>query len=283
MSVYVAGSINADWVAYTKSLPKPGETVIGLGFEIFPGGKGANQAVAAALANSQTKIIGAIGNDEQGKTLVSHLNRKGVNTEFVKTDAQTRTGSALIFVSETGENSIVVLPGANQNVLINEHKIQIDSNDIAVAQFEIPIPTVKRFFTIAKNAGAITILNPAPYAHFDFMELVDFLIVNESEFAQLNVSIQSERLIVTQGKNPILFNGNSLPTMPVSALDSTGAGDCFVGSFAALLEQGASPHDAIRYASCAATISTTRRGASSSMPTMEEVLTTLKTAPNWSS
>ncbi len=296
-SVFVAGSINMDVVATTDRHPRIGETVAGTALLYFPGGKGANQAVAAAKLGAPTTLIGRLGTDAFGDQLMAFLATQGVDLGFVQATAGAHTGTAVI-TAANADNTIVVIPGANALVSAADVASPVLARgDIAVSQFEIPLPTIGAFFKRARAAGATTILNPAPAVEFgaELFELVDILILNETELGFLTKTelrdtddparyITSARslpigkdsvICVTLGKRGVLALVNGEPTIvagrTVKAVDTTGAGDCFVGAVAAQLAGGNSIGDALAYANAAASICVQRMGAAPSMPTAAEV------------
>jgi ribokinase len=302
--VFVAGSINMDVVATAERHPRIGETVAGNAVLYFPGGKGANQAVAAVKLGAPTTLIGRLGKDAFGDQLKAFLAAQGVELSFVQETFDTHTGTALITIANA-DNTIVVIPGAN--ALVSPADVAapvLAKGDIAVSQFEIPLPAISAFFKRARAAGATTILNPAPAIEFDrsLLDLVDILILNESELGFLTRtelrdtddyarfidavrSLQTGKdkiICVTLGKRGVLalVKGNPLiiAGRTVKAVDTTGAGDCFVGAVAAQLAAGKSIRDALDYANAAASISVQRMGAAPSMPTAAEVEAILSTS-----
>jgi ribokinase len=295
--VFVAGSINMDVVATAGRHPKVGETVAGQAVHYFPGGKGANQAVAAAKLGASTALIGRLGTDAFGRQLRTFLAAQGVDLALVKDTADVHTGTAIITVADA-DNTIVVVPGANARVSAEDVAAPVlAKGDIAVSQFEIPLPTIEAFFKRARGAGATTILNPAPAVTCgpQLLELVDVLIINETELGffantELHDSDGPARFVeaarrlqtsangiicVTLGKRGVLALANGEASMiagrDVKAVDTTGAGDCFVGAVAAKLAGGAAIRDALAYANAAASISVQRMGAAPSMPSAAEV------------
>ncbi len=301
--VFVAGSINMDVVATAERHPRIGETVTGDAVLYFPGGKGANQAVAAAKLGAPTTLIGRLGKDAFGDELKTFLAAQGVDLSLVQQTSEAHTGTALITIANA-DNTIVVIPGANALVSATDvAAVALAKGDVAVSQFEIPLPAIGAFFGRARAAGATTILNPAPAieAEHELLDLVDILILNESElgflaktelrdtddpacFIEAVRSLQAGKdktICVTLGKRGVvaLIDGNPLiiPGHIVKAVDTTGAGDCFVGAVAAQLAAGKSRHDALHYANAAASICVQRMGAAPSMPTAMEVETTLST------
>ena len=295
--VFVAGSINMDVVATAERHPRIGETVAGEAVLYFPGGKGANQAVAAAKLGASTVLIGRLGRDAFGDELKAFLAAQGIDLSFVQQTPDAHTGTAIITVANA-DNTIVVIPGANALVSVADVETPVlAKGDIAVSQFEIPLPTIAAFFKRARAAGATTILNPAPALEFapELLDLVDILILNETElgllaktelrdtdeptrFVDAARSLQAghDKIIcVTLGKRGVLALAGDepliIPGRAVSAVDTTGAGDCFVGAVAAQLADGKAIHDALNYANAAASICVQRMGAAPSMPTAAEV------------
>jgi ribokinase len=294
--VFVAGSINMDVVATAERHPRIGETVAGSAVLYFPGGKGANQAVAAAKLGAATTLIGRLGKDAFGQELRTFLATQGVDLSFVKDTAEAHTGTAIITVADA-DNTIVVVPGANALVDADDVAMPVlAKGDVAVSQFEIPPATITAFFKRARAAGATTILNPAPARKFDseLLDLVDILVVNETELGfltgcELRDSDDYDRfsdaarslagidriICITLGKRgavalvegePLIVAGRE-----VEAIDTTGAGDCFVGALASQLASGRNLRDALSYANAAASICVQRMGAAPSMPTAAEV------------
>jgi ribokinase len=295
--VFVAGSINMDVVATADRHPRIGETVAGKAVLYFPGGKGANQAVSAAKLGAPTTLIGRVGADAFGRELREFLAAQGVDLAFVKDTAEAHTGTAVITLANA-DNTIVVVPGANGLVSTEDVGAPVlAKDDIAVSQFEIPLATVSAFFKRARAAGATTILNPAPAIEFgpEMFDLVDILILNETELGFLTrtelrdsddparfveaarvLPAKQDRIIcVTLGKRGALALIGRQPSIitvrAVEAIDTTGAGDCFVGAVAAQLAKGKSIEDALGYANAAASICVQRMGAAPSMPTAAEV------------
>jgi ribokinase len=302
--VFVAGSINMDVVATADRHPRIGETIAGQAVLYFPGGKGANQAVAAAKLGAPTTLIGRLGKDAFGDQLKAFLMAQGVDLSFVQETAEAHSGTAIITVANA-DNTIVVIPGANALVSAADVAAPVlAKGDIAVSQFEIPLPAIGAFFERARAAGATAILNPAPAIEFDrqLLDLVDILILNETElgfltktelhdtddyprFIEAARSLQMDEnktVCVTLGKRGIAALIDGRPHMDlgraVNAVDTTGAGDCFVGAVAALLADGQPVRSAFGYANIAASICVQRMGAAPSMPTAAEVEMTLSTS-----
>jgi ribokinase len=302
--VFVAGSINMDVVATADRHPRIGETIAGQAVLYFPGGKGANQAVAAAKLGAATTLIGRLGKDAFGDELKAFLAAQRVDLTFVQDTAEAHTGTAIITVANA-DNTIVVVPGANALVSAADVEAPVlAKGDIAVSQFEIPLTAISAFFKRARAAGATTILNPAPAIEFsrELVDLVDILILNETELGFLtktelrdtddyprfieaarSLQINKDKIIcVTLGKRGIvaLIDGQPHTDLgrAVKAIDTTGAGDCFVGAVAALLADGQPVRSAFGYANIAASICVQRMGAAPSMPTAAEVEMTLSTS-----
>jgi ribokinase len=295
--VFVAGSINMDVVATADRHPRIGETVTGTALLYFPGGKGANQAVAAAKLGAPTTLIGRLGKDAFGDQLKAFLGAQGVDLSLVQATAGAHTGTAVI-TSANADNTIVVIPGASALVSAADVTSPVLArDDVAVSQFEIPLPAIVAFFKRARAAGATTIFNAAPAIEFgmELLDLVDILILNETELGFLartelretddharfieaarSLPIGRDRIIcATLGKRGALALIDGEPTIvagrTVKAVDTTGAGDCFVGAVAAHLAGGQSVRSALHYANAAASICVQRMGAAPSMPTAAEV------------
>jgi ribokinase len=295
--VLVAGSINMDVVATAERHPRVGETVAGHEVLYFPGGKGANQAVSAAKLGAPTTLIGRLGQDAFGAELRAFLAGQGVDVSLVRDAPGVHSGTAIITLANA-DNTIVVIPGANGLVSVDDvAAVTFAKGDVAVSQFEIPLPAIAAFFQAARNAGAMTILNPAPARAVgtDMLTLVDILVLNETELGLLtgrdfsegddsarfvdaasSLRTQPSQIIcVTLGRRGVLAvcEGETLtiPGRTVKAVDTTGAGDCFVGALAAKLAHGASLNDALGYANLAASVSVQRMGAAPSMPTADEI------------
>lgn len=296
--VFVVGSINVDLVCRAERQPKPGETLFGSDFATHPGGKGANQAVAAARAGADTWMVGRVGEDAFGSEQIDFLTQQGIRTERVLRSDGVATGVALITVAADGENSIVVVPGANGRVTEADVMVDFEPGDLVVCQFEIPREAVVAVLARARRHGARTILNPAPAAEWpaEHRPLVDVLVVNESELASLAGGAEPDPadadavaaclvrlrtgpdqiVVATVGSHGLvaLVGDESvvLPAHDVTAVDTTAAGDTFVGALAARLVEGDDPRAALDYANLAAAICVERAGAGPSIPTREETL-----------
>lgn len=293
--VIVAGSINRDIVVLTDRHPKLGESVIGEDVQFFPGGKGANQAIAAAKLGANTIFLGKVGDDEAGAQLTSFIQNQGVTAKISTSEAP--TGTALITVStKTGENTIVGVLGANMQLSEQDvYQLEILPGDILVSQCEIPDATIIQFFQYGKQAGAVTLLNAAPAKPLskELLDLVDLLIVNETELQSLsgqkvmiddepsvieavkNIGSVDQTIVVTLGEKGLLafIQGEAIKIngQKVNAVDTTGAGDCFVGAVAAQLANGSDITQALKFGNAAAAVCVTKPGAGTSMPTLNEV------------
>ncbi len=304
--IVVVGSINMDLVARTHTIPRPGETVIGTGFETTPGGKGANQAVAAARLGYPVKMIGMVGEDVFGQALLENLSDAGVGVWAVDR-VEGPSGVAPILLAESGENSIVVVPGANGKVdcaYIDKNIELIRGAGMVLLQLEIPMATNARVMEICADAGVPVMLDPAPAAGLPegVWSKMAWLTPNETEAAfYLGRSTETEAaakeflsrsvqgVVLKRGAegayvaSQVQKNGPGapnavgetraewVPAFNVEPVDTVGAGDCFNGAFGVALMEGRDPWEAARFASAAAAISVTRRGAQASMPTRAEV------------
>jgi ribokinase len=269
--IAVVGSINADLVVQMPKLPGRGETVSSAEPAWFPGGKGANQAVAAARMGGNVSMFGAIGADEPGQMCLSALKQSGVNVDAVVT-VSSPTSTALVMVEHSGENQIVVADGANQYASFDA--AQISAADAVIVQFEIPESVIVE---VGKAAKGIFCVNAAPVRELsdELASLIDVLIVNEHEFAQLGEP-KSGLVIVTAGAKEVIAYQNGevvAKSQPpkVEALDTVGAGDTFVGAFVVAYASGKTIPDALDLACAASALSTLKLGAQSGMPTASEV------------
>lgn len=294
--IVVVGSINMDLVASAPHIPAAGETLLGTSFETHPGGKGANQAVAAARLGVPVQMIGLLGSDDIGKQLRAGLNQAGVDTTAVGT-VPGASGVALITVADSGENSIVVAPGANFQVTpeyLDKHADRIRNAGLVLVQLEIPLESILHLAQLCTEAKVPLILDPAPAQKLpdELFQQVAWLTPNETEAAfYLGHPIKkggpesaahkllakgASGVILKLGGNGSYFaqaSGNEAAIKPyqVHAVDSTGAGDAFNGAFAAALTMGKSRLESAMFASAASAVSVTRKGAQSSMATLEEV------------
>lgn len=278
--ITVVGSINMDLVTLTDKVPQMGETLIGTKFQTNPGGKGANQAVAAARLGAHVQMIGCVGNDQFGTELFRHLHNQGIDTTHVMKVEDT-TGIATIIVSGQ-ENSIIVVPGANHHMtaeFVETKRDIIARSDLLLLQLEIPLEGVQKAAQIAKENGVKVILNPAPIRDLpgELLANIDYLTPNEHEYKLLHKNNEElhKKVILTKGKEGVSFyEGDQLASIPaykVEAVDTTGAGDSFNGGFAVGLSKGFTIKEACQYGNAVAALSTTRLGAQTGMPTANEV------------
>ena len=274
--VAVVGSVNLDLVATTHRLPAPGETVSGTSYAEHAGGKGLNQAVAAARSGASVALIGAVGTDDAGRRLRALAESEGIDVSMVAI-VESPTGRALITVDERAENSIVVVPGANAFVRVAG---VLDAH-IVIAQLEIPIDTVIDAFRSARSHGGRTILNPAPAQPLpdELLEICDVVIPNEHELALVGgadtlINRGVRAVVTTRGAAGVdvvqVFDGTARKwtqaAFPVTPVDTTGAGDGFCGALAARLAVGDDLTSAVRYAAAAGALTTTTAGAVDSLP-----------------
>lgn len=296
--VVVLGSVNTDLVVRAAVFPRPGETIHGTDFVVVGGGKGANQATAAARLGVPVEFIGAVGADDFGARRLEELAAAGVDTRAVRRLADAPTGVALITVAASGENTIVVAAGANWRVTPSDipgTQLAMAAGGILVAQLELPLPTVAAGLRQARDKGLTTLLNTAPYtsAARDLLPDVDLLVANEIEASDLaewdgpvsvaNAAAVAARLrergphtvVITLGAAGVLVATADetlrVPAPRVAAVDTTGAGDCFVGALAASLAQGMTLAESARRAVAAASYSVTVLGAAPGMPITAEL------------
>ncbi|MEZ4767806.1 MAG: ribokinase [Caldilineales bacterium] len=308
--IVVVGSFNMDLVVRLPAIPRPGETLLGGVFATYPGGKGSNQAVAAARLGGEVTMIGRVGADAFGDQLLAMARAEGIDTRFVGVDPETATGVALIEVDDQGQNSIAVASGANFTLTaanVAGAFAHIDQIDLLVMPLETPLDTIVTAASLARQAGALVLLNPAPAQHLspELLRQVDVLIPNEYEAALMtggeirslqDAEAAAARLlgsgpgsvIITLGSQGALI-AEAVPSaspqpahvaaFPVQPVDTTAAGDAFVGGLAVALGEGHSLQAAARFASAAAALSVTRIGAQPSLPNRAEVEDFLHAGP----
>ena len=275
-SITVVGSINMDLVASTESLPQPGQTVLGRSFATVPGGKGSNQAIAASRAGGDVSFVGAVGSDSFADPLVETLTDAGVRTGRVRR-VEGASGIASISVAADGENTIIVIPGANGLLteLTDADLSLIAGSRMVVLQLEIPVNTVILAARAAHDAAIPVLLNPSPVQELpaELLRAVTFLVVNEGEAAALGDATLAAvpHVVTTLGARGARFRGPSgeridVPAPRIDPVDTTGAGDAFAGALAVLLAEGANPRSALQHACAAGALATTVPGASSSSP-----------------
>lgn len=300
-NILVVGSLNMDLVVQMPAIPRPGETLLGGKFATFPGGKGANQAVAAARLGAQVSMVGRVGGDAFGEQMLQIIRKEGIETRFVGVDAQSATGVALITVDAQGQNSISVASGANFTLTeleVRQAWEQIPEVDLLVMPLETPMETIRTAAQIAKQRHTRVILNPAPAQDLDesLLRLIDVIVPNESETERLTgKAIRDQEdarqagaellkrgvanAVLTLGESgALLVEGSAgdpvfelIPAFQVRVVDTTAAGDAFVGALATALGEGLSLASAAHFASAVAALSVTRPGAQPSLPYRAEV------------
>lgn len=290
--IVVVGSLNMDLVAHAPRHPQPGETILGGDFATFPGGKGANQAVAAARLGASVKMIGRVGADSFGQALLQTLAQDTVDTTYVRRDSKLSTGVALIVVNADGQNTIVVAGGANAMLTpddVSAAESAFEGSAVVLLQLESPLPAVERAIELAKEHGAKVILNPAPAQMLEatLLARVDYLIPNQTELALLTGldsvesaanrlrSIGVRNVIVTLGGDGVFAVNDEgetrLAAHRVNVVDTTAAGDAFVGGFAVALAEGRTFRQALAWGNAAGALAVTRAGAQPSLPVRGEV------------
>lgn len=296
--VSILGIFVADTAYLAKRMPNVGETITGSGFSVGPGGKGSNQAVAAARAGGEVSFISKIGRDTFGEMALKTFEESGVIPKLVQMD-EMPTGAAFIYVNEdNGDNAIIVYPGAAGTITVDDVEAArdtIESSSVFVTQLEQPVEAAQRALEIAKSAGVITVFNPAPAESFpdDIYPLCDYIVPNETETAAI-VGFDLDSLdaarkagdallakgvngaLITLGERGVLYHTaeQSVHVPAISfgeVIDTTGAGDAFVGGFAAALSRGMDPVDAVRFGCATAGIAVTRRGTAPAMPVLAEI------------
>jgi ribokinase len=292
--IYVVGSINLDLIGRVGRLPAPGETVAGSDFATAPGGKGANQALAARRAGAQVRIVGAVGSDAFAAEATALLAEAGVDLSRVR-KTEGATGVALILVDDSAENVIAVIPGANGQVMADDaHGAGIGGGDFVLLQNEIPLDAVSAALEAARSAGAVSVLNLAPFSA-DAARLApqaDILVVNETEFELLAKEMSlpdadrtarmaayaadtGRTVVVTLGADGIVAAGPgvslAMPAMKIEPVDTVGAGDTFCGYLAEGLQSATGLEEAIRRAGVAGSLACLKPGAQPAIPTADEV------------
>ena len=295
--VAILGIYVADTAYESSRMPAIGETLIGSGFALGPGGKGSNQAVASALAGSKTAFISKIGNDPFGQMALDIYKSSGVTPELEILDDEP-TGAAFIFVNDqTGDNAIIVYPGAGNHIdtdFVESKRTVIEQAKVFVTQLEQPIATAEYALKIAKSAGVVTVFNPAPMTDFDdsIYALCDYIIPNETETEMLvgfpiMTSADAQRAgkilcdrgvkiaIITMGGNGVYVYGDGYdehqPAIKTNAIDTTGAGDAFIGGFSTAIAQRKDTLTAVRFGNATASIAVSRKGTAPAMPKASEI------------
>jgi ribokinase len=293
MKVVVVGSLNIDYVATVQHLPGVGETVPATGLVRWFGGKGANQAVAAARQGARVSMIGCVGADDEGQSYCRRLRSECIDVAGITTAKRALTGTALIAVDQAAENTIIVAAGANGELkpaAVRDQRPRIASADVLLLQLEVPMDTVIEAVRLANRADVPVVLNPSPLragvpwgkCHLDtlivnageaeaiFGQRLDNLPGSLAKWQRALAQRQIERLIITQGARPTVCISRAgylkVPTLSVEPVDTVGAGDAFAGAFAARWASGADLTNAIRYANCAGALATLKPGAQESIP-----------------
>ncbi|ODJ64797.1 ribokinase [Brochothrix thermosphacta] len=284
--ITVVGSLSIDLVVRAAKRPVAGETIIGEDLSLFPGGKGANQAVAAARLGATVTMVGCVGDDSYGEMIIKNLEKENVNTSLVKRFTKKTSSTAHITVAE-GDNSIIVVKGTNDLVdesLIEEARAEIASSDIVMAQYEIPLPIIDYLAKVCEEEGTSFLLNPAPAADIqtETLKRITYLTPNENENKLIFPNKTSDEaiadfpgnLLVTLGEKGVRFQTDTIQTVPafkVAVTDTTGAGDTFNGAFAVAIAEGKDIETAVLFGNAAAALSVQKLGAQSGMPDREAV------------
>lgn len=294
--ILVVGSLNMDLVVCAPKVPTLGETILGKGFMTCPGGKGANQAVAAARLGGDVAMLGCIGDDLFGKDLLANLIKNRVNAEQVSIMKGCSTGIAMIVIKD-GDNLIIVDPGANSRLspqIINSLEEWISRSSMVLLQLEIPLETVEQVLEIAKKNQSKVLLNPAPARKLpeELLKMIDIITPNESE-CELITGIKPEtiedakeavfllmergieQVVITLGGNGVIYNSGQKfihkKALKVNVVDTTAAGDSFTGALAVALSEGIDINEAVDFANIVGSITVTKKGAQSSLPSLDEV------------
>lgn len=297
IDIVVLGSLNMDLVIKTPRMPVAGETIHGQDLKLIPGGKGANQALAAAKLGASVAMVGKVGHDPFGAELVSGLNNHGVDTRLVSVDPEAATGTAMIIIDQEGENRIILSEGANGRLTredVDRAEPLLKEACIVTLQFEIPLEVVDYALAKVAGLGVRTILNPAPCRPVsrEFLARADCLVLNETEtrmltghqVESLHEAHQAAQTLLTWGiaeviltlgdRGALLANRDGVTHVParkVQVIDTTGAGDAFVGALAVARVHGLGSREAVRSATCAGTLAVTKLGAQTSLPSADEL------------
>ncbi len=291
-SIVVVGSLNMDQVVHAPRHPEIGETILGSDFRTYFGGKGANQAVAASRCGASVMMVGRVGSDAFGDAILANLKNEGIELTYLQRDEQSPTGVALIVVDDQGNNTIVVAPGANACVTpqdVQAAQPAFEQASLLVMQLEIPLPAVDAALAVAHKFRLKVALNAAPARQLpiDFYNRIDYLIVNRNELSLLTGMTKidagvrqlkkwgARTVLVTLGEGGVQVHEAAseihLPAYAVKVVDTVGAGDAFVGAFAAAIAQGATTREAAKWGNAAGALAVTRPGAQNSLPYGEEI------------
>jgi len=294
--VAVVGSLNADLVVEVPRLPLPGETVLGGDIRRSPGGKGGNQAVAAARLGADVLVVATVGDDDLGRLLVDDQRKEGVDVSGVAILTGLPTGTALITVEPGGENTIAVASGANRRLdeqIVRRHQALLENTDVLLLQLEVPLEASLAAASMVREAGGLVVLSAAPVPPRPsppllalLLDTVHVVVLNEGEARSLDtdglLAQAQQTRIVTLGARGAHWTDNggsgTVPALPVHAVDAVGAGDTFAGALAVALGQGQPLEDAVRFCCAAAALTTMTPGAQAAMPTTEDVMRVLQEA-----
>jgi ribokinase len=294
----IIGTSHMDFIVYVDRFPKAGETILGSGFITAPGGKGANQAVAASRLGATCYFISKVGNDFIGENLLENARRNGIKIDYIKKDSRSHSGIALIYVNAKGEDMIVVAPGVDMLISeedIREAEIALSSSKVVLTQLEIPIKTAEFAIKFAKEMGKKTILNPAPASCLNEKVYcnIDFLTPNKGELEKLSgikinddfSIIKAARLLILKGVGCVIVtlgrkgamvvtadDNELIPSYDVKVVDTVGAGDAFNGALAFAISLDIDIREAVRFANIVASIKVTKKGAQTGLPSMREVI-----------
>jgi ribokinase len=294
----IIGTSHMDFIAYVDRFPKAGETVLGTGFVTAPGGKGANQAVAASRLGATCYFISKVGDDFIGENLLENARRNDIKTDYIKKDSRSHSGIALIYVNAKGEDMIVVAPGVDMLISeedIREAEMALSSSKVILTQLEIPIKTAEFAINFAKEMGKKTILNPAPasYLNEKIYRNIDFLTPNKGELEKLSgikinddfSILKAARLLISKGVGCVIVTlgkrgamvvtadeNELIPSYDVKVVDTVGAGDAFNGALAFAISLDIDIKEAVRFANIVASIKVTKKGAQTGLPNMKEVI-----------
>ncbi|MBN1535872.1 MAG: ribokinase [Anaerolineales bacterium] len=299
--IVVVGSINIDHVVRLARLPKPGETIRGENYQTFFGGKGANQAIAAARCGAPVMMLGNLGEDDAGRAAKKNLEVNGVDTYWIVNDPQTTTGMAMILVEEAGQNMIAVVGGANMRLSpqhIEESADLFREARLIIVQLEIPLETVSAAVSFARKTGAHVVLNPSPGQILpdSVLTRVDSLVLNETELALIegdsSIEVSAGKLTQRSGARVIVTLGGEgaaicapdhaleyLPSHNVKVVDTVGAGDAFVGAYAAAVVEGKPFAEAVAWGNAAGALAVTKMGAQSALPLRDDVMHLIREMP----
>jgi len=293
--IVVLGSLNMDLSVNVRRMPLPGETISGGNLITNAGGKGANQAAACAKLGSRVTLVGAVGQDDFGRSMVDGLKQQGVDTAFIKMNSAAPTGTAMILVDDAGENSIVLSAGANATVILDAQTSRLISDaKLLILQLEINPGVVYAAIELAHQNGVKVLLNPAPAIELpaEIYPFIDYLVPNESEASLLagvevidaaSAGLAADILLAKGAKHVIITMGakgsvwasaghnKAVPALPIEPVDTTGAGDAFIGGFSTAIIEDKPIEDALCLASACGALAATKRGAQSSLPSRQEV------------